>query len=204
MAVEATPPASVSTAVSNFVTVKKFIAHSPPKEQHCLVNTVNIPSLVFKCMCSSLYRTSEDRESLRGSFLWTKSTIWAQQFLPFQYILHSRLQICADSYNTLHWRFDRLQASQESYPNPYLRTWCHWIESWNWSCVQIVMFTGMQWYFDKRFAQFPNLASPETSTIDKILTLSHPSTCVYCNYSSIMTQDLLHLTILNNLHSCQH
>lgn len=66
------------------------------------------------------------------------------------------------------------------------------------------MFTGVQWNFDKRFAQFPNLASPETSTIDKILTLNHPSTCVYGNYSSIMTQDLLHLTILNNLHSCQH
>jgi len=91
MAVEVTPPASISTAVSNFAIIKKLITHSPPGEQHCLVNTVNVPSLVFKCMWSSLYRTSEDKEFLRGSFLWTKHTILTQQFLPFQYSLHSRL-----------------------------------------------------------------------------------------------------------------
>jgi hypothetical protein len=73
MAVEATPPASVSTAVSK-LPHKKFIAHSPPREQHCLVIIVGRSSLVFKCMWSSLYRTSDGNEEfLRGSFLWTKT-----------------------------------------------------------------------------------------------------------------------------------
>lgn len=88
--------------------------------------------------------------------------------------------------------------------SPHVRTWCHWIKSWNWFCVQIIMFTGMQRNFDVRFTHFPNPASPETSTIDKILTLNHPSIRVHRNYFPITTQDLLHCTILNNLHSCQH
>jgi hypothetical protein len=69
--------------------------------------------------------------------------------------------------------------------------------------VEVIMFTGMKWDFDIRFTHFPNLASPETSTVDKILALHCPSTCAYSNNLSIVIQDLLHCTVLYNLHTCQ-
>lgn len=82
-------------------------------------------------------------------------------------------------------------------------TWSHGIKAWNWFCVQIVMFAGMKWDFHIRLTHLPDLASPETSAIDKILALNHASTCANSDYLPVLVEDLLHSTVLYNLQSCQ-
>lgn len=123
-----------------------------------------------------------------------------------QFPIHYSLIIL--SVNTTQSEF-LSESLNESRPNnsvsrqPPPLTWSHGIKAWNWFCVQIVMFAGMKWDFHIRLTHLPNLASPETSTIDKILALNDASTCANSNHLPILVQNLLHSTVLYNLQSCQ-